>query len=330
MKDFDRISEEYIERLTHYTLSRRGFLRFMGTGLAFLLSQGVRSRHALAKTGITLQPRPKRAVATDSQLGVARGEDPAAITRAAVEALGGMGRFVRKGDTVVVKPNIAWDRTPEQAATTNPAVVAAIVRMCLESGAKIVKVFDNTCNDARRTYLNSGIYDAVRKAGGTMYYVSDWKFYPGQFPQGSLMNEQVLFRDAVECDCLINVPVAKVHRLTNLSLSMKNLMGICRDRGYIHRNIDQKLTELLAFMKPDLTVIDAYRILTANGPTGGNLKDVQKKNTVIASADPVLADAYAATLFGRQPGDIGALRLAAQAKLGSMDIAKARIKEVKI
>ena len=125
-----------------------------------------------------------------------------------------MQRFVKHGDVVVVKPNIGWDRTPEQAANTNPFVVETVVKMCLEAGAKIVKVFDNTCNDARRTYKNTGIYAAVKRAGGTIYYVSDWKFYPAKFPAGSFMQEEPLFRDAVECDCFINVPIAK-HHLTD-------------------------------------------------------------------------------------------------------------------
>ncbi len=194
-----------------------------------------------------------------------------------------------------------------------------------------MKVFDNTCNDAQRTYRNSGIYDAVRKAGGTIYYVSDWKFYPGRFPAGSLMSDWPVFRDAVECDCFINVPVAKHHGITELTLSIKNLMGVCgASRGKMHQKIDRKLAELVNFIQPDLTVIDAYRILLRNGPTGGNLKDVEKRSTVIASVDPVLADSYAATLFGKKPEDLGFIRQSAELGAGTMALDKARIKEFKL
>jgi uncharacterized protein (DUF362 family) len=192
-----------------------------------------------------------------------------------------------------------------------------------------VKVFDNTCADARRTYRNSGIEDAVKKAGGLIYHISDWKFYPGSFPQGSIMQDWPLFRDAVMCDCFINVPVAKHHSLSRLTLSMKNFMGICGgDRGEIHRNIDRRLVELTAFMKPELTIVDAWRILLRHGPTGGKLSDVEEKRTIIASADPVMADAYAATLFGIEPNEIGAIRLGAEAGLGRMDFKRARMKEI--
>ncbi|MGA2091313.1 MAG: DUF362 domain-containing protein, partial [Endomicrobiales bacterium] len=246
-----------------------------------------------------------------------------------VGACGGMGHFVKKGAVVVVKPNIGWDRTPEQGANTHPAVVEALVRMSFEAGAKIVKVFDFTCNDSRRTYENSGISAAAKKAGATVYYVDDWKFFPAQFPAGSLMKDWPLFRDAVECDCLINVPVAKHHHLTGLTLSLKNLMGICgNNRGHMHQDITPKLAEVLTFMKPELTVIDASRILLRNGPSGGDVSDVKRMDTILASADPVLADAYAATLFGIEPAEIEHIKYAAEHNLGSMNIKAAKIAHV--
>jgi len=295
------------------------------------VTSGRLSRRALAKTSTTAKPRSGRQAATACGLAVVTGEQPDLITRKAVETLGGIERFVRSCDTVVVKPNIGWDRTAEQAGNTNPEVVAALVRLCRDAGARSVKVFDNTCNDARRTYIKSGIADAVKKAGGLVVYVSDWKFYPGEFPAGSPMAEWPIFRDAVECDCFINVPVAKHHGLTGLTLSMKNLMGVCGGaRGRMHWGIDQKLADWTAFIKPDLTVIDSYRILLRHGPTGGSLDDVKQLNTVIAGVDPVLADAYAATLFDRKPEEIGYIKVAAQQGLGSADLKKANIKKIKV
>lgn len=306
--------------------SRKSFLKLLALAAGLLGFSGGLSRRAWSRAAATLPPRAGRKPRTDCGLAVVTGADPGALARRAVEALGGMERFVRRGDVVVIKPNIGWDRSPEQAGNTNPEVVAALVALARAAGAKLVKVFDNTCNDARRTYANSGIAAAAKKAGGTVFYVSDWKFSPGQFPAGSAMKDWPVYRDAAECDVFINVPVAKHHGLTGLTLSMKNLMGVCGgNRGRMHWGIDRKLAELTAFIKPDLTVIDAYRILLRHGPTGGNPEDVKLTQTLIAGTDPVLADAYAATLFGRKPDDIGYIRTAAEMGLGSPDLKKADI-----
>jgi uncharacterized protein (DUF362 family) len=310
--------------------SRRSFLRALGLAAGTALLTGKVRRRAWARGVTQLEPRKPRPVATLCPLAAVESDDPGLATRRAVEALGGMARFVKKGDVVVVKPNIGWDRTPEQAGNTNPEVVAALVAMSLDAGAKSVRVFDNTCNDARRTYANSGIQDAVKRAGGQVSFVSDWKFYPGKFPAGSPMADWPIYRDAVECDCFINVPVAKNHRLSQLTLSMKNLMGVCgSNRGNMHRGLDPKLTDLTAFIRPDLTVVDAYRILLRNGPTGGDLEDVANPKLVIASADPVLADAYATTLFGMPHDTLECVRLAAKQGLGSMDVKHPGIKRFK-
>ena len=286
-------------------------------------------RTGVLHASTVLAPRAPKTISTICDLAVARGPEPGAATRSAVNALGGMGKFVKKGMVVVVKPNIAWDRTPEQGATTHPAVVAALVRMSFEAGAKTVKVFDFTCNEARRTYENSGIAAAAKQAGAAVNYVDDWKFFPGQFPPGAVMKDWLMYRDAVECDCFINAPVAKHHSLTRVTLSIKNLMGVCgNDRGRMHQDIAPKIVEVLAFMKPELTVIDASRILLRNGPSGGNMSDVKRVDTIIASADPVLADAYATTLFGIAPHEIGHIKLAAERKLGSMNLATAKIRTV--
>lgn len=275
-----------------------------------------------------LNPRTGRKIKTDCDLSEVTGADPYEITVQSVKLLGGMNRFVRKGDTVVVKPNIGWNRAPEYAANTNPRVVAAIVDMAIAAGAKKVRVFDNTCNSAKMCYANSGIAEAARGAGAEVIYPASWKYVPGAFPKGSAMDGWLINRDAVECDCFINVPVAKHHSLTGLTLSIKNLMGICGGaRGIMHWNIDQKLAELASFIKPDLTIIDAYRVLLRNGPSGGNLEDVLLVKTVIASADPVLADSRGAELMKRKGSDIGHIKVSAKMGLGNMNTASANIKK---
>jgi len=278
-----------------------------------------------------LQPRRRRKHITDCDLAAVRGNSITAATQRAVEELGGIKRFVNRDDIVVIKPNIAWNRTPEYAATTNPEIVSTLISLCRHAGARTVRVFDNTCNNPGMSYHNSGIFQAARKAGAMVYHTADWKFLPASFPAGSRMQDWPVFKDAAECDCFINVPIAKHHSLTGLTLSMKNLMGVCGgNRGMIHWNIDEKLAELTEFISPDLTVIDAWRILIRGGPSSGNIDNVRHKNTVIASADPVLADSYAATLFNRKPGEIGHIRKGAEKGLGSMDIGRAKIRTVSI
>jgi len=278
-----------------------------------------------------LEPRRKRNVTASRDLAVVRGDDIRQSLRKALEELGGLGLFVKKGDTVVIKPNIGWSRAPEFAANTNPDLVNELVTLCFRHGAKRVRVFDNTCNNEKMCYHNSGIQDAVKKAGGEIYYVSDWKFIPGRFPAGSEMQAWPIFRDAVECDCFINVPVAKHHGLTGLTLSMKNLMGVCGgNRGKMHWNIGEKLADLTAFINPDLTIIDAYRVLLRHGPSGGNTGDVEMKKTVIAGTDPVLADSFAAGLFGVAPESVGYIASAAAKKIGSMKISSADISRIEL
>jgi uncharacterized protein (DUF362 family) len=260
-------------------------------------------------------------------LAVVRGDDPAAITRAAVEAVGGMSAFVAEGDVVVVKPNIGWDRTPEQAANTNPVVVATLVTMAFKAGAKKVKVFDKTCNSERRCYERSGIADAARDAGADVFFVEDRKFEKVDLG-GEHLREWPVYRDALEADKIINVPIAKHHTLAKLTLSMKNLMGLIGGRrNLLHQNLGGNIADLAAFFKPVLTVLDAYRILTGNGPQGGNLKDVETPHVVAASADQVAIDSWGATLFDKTGGDLGFVREAHKRNLGEMDLSKVNLIE---
>lgn len=265
-----------------------------------------------------------------TELAVVQGESPAKITRAAIDAIGGIKKFISKGDIVVVKPNMAWDRLPEQAANTNPEVVATVVRMCLEAGAKKVKVFDRAVNDPRRCYVQSGIEDAAKAAGAEVSHIDHRKFKDVDTKGGALKTWPI-YTDVLEADKVINVPIAKHHGLARLTMAMKNWMGVMGgSRGGIHQKLDECIAELAAFIKPTLTVLDAVRILTANGPQGGNLADVKKIDTVIVSVDQVAVDSYGATLFGMKGGDLGYVRIAHQMGKGNMDISKMNIKKLKV
>ncbi len=260
---------------------------------------------------------------------VAEGTDYPRITRRAMEALGGIGRFVKSGSTVVVKPNMGWDRGAEYGANTHPLVVKAVVEECLAAGAKRVKVFDRTCNDERRCYVSSEIEPALRGMKRVeVKHIEDERFKKVTL-NGRVLKEWELYGEALAADVYINVPVAKHHGLSKLTLGLKNVMGIMGgNRGSIHKYLDQALADVNAVFRPHLTLIDATRILTAHGPQGGDLKDVKVMNTVVASTDVVAADAFATTLFGMKPADIAVTVAAHRRGLGEMNLEKIRIVRV--
>jgi uncharacterized protein (DUF362 family) len=262
-----------------------------------------------------------------SMLSVVKGPDPALITAKAIEMLGGMSGFVSRDDVVLVKPNIGWDRTPEQAANTNPIVVATIVKLAYEAGAKKVKVFDNTCNSARRCYKKSGIAEAAKEAGADVSFIKDQKFKKHNIG-GEKLKEWPVYDEALEVDKIINVPIAKNHSLAGYTLAMKNLMGIIGGRrNLLHQKISTNVVDLAAFFKPTLTVLDAVRVLTRNGPQGGNLNDVETRNTVAASSDQVAIDAFGATLFGLKTDQLPHVGEAYARGLGEKDLGKVRVLE---
>lgn len=258
---------------------------------------------------------------------VTQNSTPEDLVRKALDRLGGMSRFVKKGDVVVLKPNISWDRVPEQAANTNPDVVAEVVRLCLAAGAKKVKIFDRTLNEPRRCYKRSGIEKAAKEAGADVSHVYDRKFKKVKFPDGEMIKSWEVYEDVLEADRIINIPVAKHHSIGGMSLSMKNFMGFLGgNRGKFHRNFEVKIVDLNTLVKADLIVVDAYRMLLRNGPSGGNIADVELKKTVVAGTDPVAIDSYGASLFNLQPERVAYLQEAHQRGLGEIDLKKVNIK----
>jgi len=261
-------------------------------------------------------------------LAVVRGPSPERIVASAVDALGGMKRFVSPGDIVVVKPNMGWDRAPEFGANTHPAVVAALVGLAVEAGAKRVKVFDHTVNDPRRCYRQSGVAAAAEAAGAEVSFVDKRKFKSVRL-DGEVLKEWPLYEDILEADKIINVPVAKTHGLSTLTLALKNWMGVMGGgRWRIHQRIHESLVDVARKVKPTLTVLDAVRILTANGPQGGRLEDVKVLDTVIAGTDQVAVDSYGATLFGLRGRDLGYVRIGHETGLGNMNLESLDIRKI--
>ena len=259
-----------------------------------------------------------------------KGGEPDAMFDAAIGAVGGMGAFVKKGQKVVVKPNIGWDVTPDRGGDTNPLLVARIVRCCLDAGAKQVYVFDHTCDDWRRSYQNSGIESAAKNAGAkvapghTEGYYHSVAIAGGKVLQNAQVHELVL-----EADVFINVPVLKNHTSTQLTAGMKNLMGVVWDRGYWHKNdLHQCIADYAVARKPDLTVVDAYRVMKQNGPRGVSLDDVVQLKSLVLTTDIVAADAAAARLYGTSPDDIPYITIAAERKAGRKDLEHLNIKRI--
>jgi uncharacterized protein (DUF362 family) len=266
---------------------------------------------------------PATTVTGTPDLAVFRGDSPDLNVRAAVAELGGMERFVRPGAKVVVKPNVLTGRPPEYATTTNPLVVAAVIRMCLEAGADEVVVLDNPTSSARGAFQEAGLTQAVQEAGGKLKYLSNRDFERVDIPEGEAITSWPFVTAALEADTLINLPIAKTHGLAGLTLAMKNLMGIMGDsRGQIHTDFARKITDVNTLVKPDLVILDAYRALMRNGPTGGNLDDVQLLKTAVAGTSQVAIDMYGATLMGWKPADLPSLVEAGRRGLGEIDPAK--------
>jgi uncharacterized protein (DUF362 family) len=252
------------------------------------------------------------------------------MTQAALAALGGIERFVKSGDDVILKPNICVDyRTYEYGATTNPQVVAALVELCLSAGARRVRAMDLPFGGSSESaYARSGIEAAVQAAGGQMEIMNRAKFIETDIPGGKDITSWPVYQEILNADVVINIPIAKHHNLARLSLGAKNLLGTILKPNQIHYNLGQRTADLASLVRPSLTVVDAVRTLMSHGPTGGSLNDVRLTNTVIASHDLVAADAYAATLFDLSGADVAYVQAAADMGLGSLDLTAIAIEEI--
>ncbi len=270
------------------------------------------------------------AEASSPIVSVANGEKWNELVRAAIDPIGGMQAFVKKGAKVVIKPNASFDRTPEQGANVHPDILKSVIELCLEAGAGKVTVFDRTLAKERLCYANSGIgqmLESIKDKRLVMDEMDERKFVPVQIEKGVAFKKWLYYKEALEADAYINVPVAKHHSGAKLTLGLKNILGIIGgNRAKIHFSLNQGIADLNTVVTPTLTITDATRILLRDGPSGGNLDDVEIKNTVIASADTVAADAYAAkSLFGTDPSELKFLDFAKKAGLGEMDLAKIKV-----
>jgi uncharacterized protein (DUF362 family) len=261
-------------------------------------------------------------------ISLARETDHVAAMRKSLDAVGGIRRFVKPGERVTIKPNVGWDRTAEQAANTNPILVAEMVQLCLAAGASKVVVTDVSCNDSRRCFLRSGIKEAAEKAGAEVYLESEEDFREVDI-RGQVLTTWPVLKYFLNTDRFINMPIVKQHSLTRCTIGLKNLYGILGGpRHKLHQKIDQSIVDLARFSRPTLTVVDATRVLLHGGPQGGSLDDVAHEHTVICSTDQVAADARGAEFLGLSGEMVSHIRLAEKSGLGSVDYRAVGYKEI--
>jgi uncharacterized protein (DUF362 family) len=307
-------------------MDRRNFLtKSIGAGV--IAGAGMKMG---AFNPLSAAPAPEAAKPVD--LVAVKGGETIQMFDKAIAVLGGIGRYVKPGQTVVVKPNIGWDKTPEFAATTNPQLVGHVVSLCLKAGAKKVYVFDNTCDKWQNCYKNSGIESAVKQAGGQMVPGNDESYYKDiALPHGVQLKKAKEHKLLQEANVFINIPVLKNHGGATMSIAIKNLMGVIWDRGFYHKNdLHQCLADYLTHRKPTLNIIDAYRVMKRNGPKGVSTGDVIVMKSMIVSSDIVAADAAATKLFGLEPEQIGHIAKAYKMGLGEIDLSKLNIQRLKI
>lgn len=307
--------------------SRRDVLKRLGAASAIVGASGAAAGLLYDRGGLTpgkaREPGQTRdfrvgADAALPALAIARIEtDPRVLVRKAIDALGGMKRFVSRGDVVVVKPNIGWDRAPMHAANTNPEVVAEVVQEAYDAGAKLVVVTDASCNEAGRCFTRSGIWKAAYDVGAEVVLPSEPRFKSMRL-RGEVLDDWPVFTPLINADKVINIPVAKHHNLAGYTGAMKNWYGCLGGRrNRLHQNIDVSIADLATFMQPTLTVLDAVRVLMRNGPQGGNIADAKDLHTVVASIDQVAADAFGCTLIGKTPAELPYLRMGEERGLGT-------------
>lgn len=309
-------------------MKRRDMIRWMGTA-AGVLATGPASR--VLGAGPEASPRPDAPKASFPDVVWVENGEPAALLAAAMGAIGGLGRFVSRGDVVVIKPNMAWDRAPELGATTNPELVAELVKLCFEAGAKTVRIFDRTCNAPLRCYDACGIPALVEKLGAQVRQIDDARFVRVALKQGERLKEWSFYRDYLDADRVINVPIAKHHSIATATLGIKNLMGVMGgDRGELHDDMATRLVDVTSAILPTLTIVDAYRVLLRNGPQGGDPGDVKLARTLVVSPCTVAADHVAVPVLGLTPGDVGHLGEAARRGLARVPLDRMVVRKIKL
>ena len=315
------------EKSIQQTMKRRNFLKkSMGAGLAAAAAASIGNYSKIM--GAVPQT-----TSSNYDIVAVKGNDPAAMFDIGIQAMGGMGAFVSKGQKVVVKPNIGWDVVAEKAANTNPALVKRIIEHCFKAGAKEVFVFDHTCDNWVKCYKNSGIEQAVKEAGGKMVPADSESYYQQvTIPNGKRMTSAKVHELILSSDVFINVPVLKHHSSAAMTGALKNMMGVVWDRGYWHKNdLNQCIADYALYPKrPALNVLDAFNVMLRNGPRGVSVADLSPMKSQLLSTDWVAIDAAGTKMMGLDNDKVKYIRIAAEMGLGKMDLQKMNIHRISI
>jgi len=309
-------------------MDRRQFISSMGCGLLSLGLAGCGVKYTSDDDSYGKQMKPAAPSPYErGKLIIAEGTEPNALIEKGLNAIGGIGKLVKPGSTVVIKPNFSVPRRPEEAATTNPLLVAAVVKQCLAAGAKEVKVIDYPFNSPPVCLASSGIMQAVESVGGRAFTIDEQSFFTRVDVGGKILRTAEFSKDVLAADVFINFPLLKHHSITKLTMGLKNMMGLVWDRGFFHRSdLNRAIAELATFRKPQLTILDATRGIIDNGPMGPGT--IRQYNQVIFGVDPVAVDAYGTILFGLNPAEIDHLSIADELGLGEMELQKLTVVKV--
>lgn len=310
-------------------ITRRNFLKNLAMG-GMVIGTSKSLLVPFESRKLSAAPNSRRALEEEVDLVVAEKGEPSALVQAALAAFGGIEKFVKKGDYVVIKPNVAWARTPAQSCNTNPEIVGTIARLCIDAGASKVEVWEHTCDEFSLCFSLSGIKDSAEKAGAKVFSGHLKSAYREvTLVQAKSLKQAEILKSILDCDVLINVPIAKVHYATGYTFSMKNFIGVNWSMSGVHKTpmgLSQGIADLNTLIKPSIIITDAIKVLATNGPKGpGKILDIGQ---VIVGVNPVAMDSYCAGLFGKKGRDILFIRYGYNLGLGEMDINKIKVKNV--
>ncbi len=255
------------------------------------------------------------------KMAVIKGDDRIKTINLGFKAIGGIEKFIKKGDRVLLKVNAAFASPPVLSATTNPQLLEEVARLCYAAGASSVSVTDNPINDPASCFALTGIESAVKHAGAKLILPEEGLFAPLSVEGGSLIRDwPVLYGPLGNADKLIGIAPVKDHHRSGASMTMKNWYGLLGGRRNIfHQDIHNIIKELSLMVKPTLVILDGTVSMMTNGPTGGSFSDLKNTNTMIIGTDQVAVDAYGATLLGKNPGELAYIEKAHAAGAGEID-----------
>ena len=233
----------------------------------------------------------------------AREDQAFSMVKAAMQEMGGIDQFIKKGDVVVIKPNVAFDKNPDLAATTQPDTVSAVVKLCFGAGARKVIVCDNPINNPESCFFKTKVGDAALKAGAELMLPKDSYFEQLYVGGETITNTwRMFYRPFREATKVIGISPVKDHNLCKATVTMKNWYGLLGNpRNQFHQNIHGIISDFAQMIKPTLVIADGRKMLMRNGPTGGSLNDVKRGDTIVVGTDHIAVDSWCVSRLLEKP-----------------------------